>query len=445
MYKNLITIKRFLNRVFFFTFRNLFDIFCSQDNSTMLIEAAKGGHTHVVQLLLDFPNNVMIQQQVATAAAAAAVAPHPPGSHSNASTQPPSPAPTPTATQTTPGLHEVPEAVRAAVPPHEEPTPASLATPTTTTKPVAAATPQSQGKNAVQKSLLRKLRPSINLEGSSPSTAQDVEKRLMAMEKAMAAETEFLAKGLDPELLSQKSITQLKDLETKLKLEEEKILQKKILEELQRVEEELQVTPHILLGESVPPPQLAAELPPSGAPSSSGSSSSASPPATKVKVLDIPLDDISKGLTNISLPPAGDITFSGLPPNFFSPICTATLPASFYGSPASKVPPHLGQSLSALSQQGIDLGAMANQTTGFSLASMPSLSFQAPSAVTSASNTSIQNAPVPTAAQILGDVPTSFHTAAVPPDSTTMGFNVASPTTIQERPKAKPVSKKDGK
>ncbi|XP_059471305.1 ankyrin repeat domain-containing protein 17 isoform X2 [Neocloeon triangulifer] len=410
-----------------------------KDNSTMLIEAAKGGHTHVVQLLLDYPNNVMIQQQVATAAAAAAAAaPLPPGSHSNASTQPPSPAPTPTATQTTPGLHEAPDGVRTAVPPHEEIAPTPSAS-TTSAKVAASAAPApSQGKSAVQKSLIRKFRPSINLEGS-PAYTQDVEKRLMSM-----AETDFLAKGIDPGLLSQKSITQLKDLETKLKLEEEKILQKKILEELQRVEEELQVTsPHILLGEPVPPAQLAAELPPSGAPSSSGSSSSASPPATKVKVLDIPLDDISKGLTNITLPPASDITFSSLPPNFFSPLCTATLPASFYGSPASKVPPHLGQSLSALSQQGIDLGAMANQT-GFTLASMPSLSFQAPTAVTSASTTSIQNAPVPTAAQILGDVPTSFH-AVTPPDSTTLGFNVAAPTPIQDRPKAKPVSKKDAK
>lgn len=408
----------------------------------MLIEAAKGGHTHVVQLLLDFPNNVMIQQQVASAAAAAAaVAPHPPGSHSNASTQPPSPAATPTATQTTPGLHEVPEAVRAAVPPHEE---AASAPSASSGKPgaAAAASAQSQSKAAVQKSLLRKFRPSINLEGLTPAPGveKDVEKRLMAMEKAIAVD-EYLAKGLDPELLSQKSITQLKDLETKLKLEEEKILQKKILEELQRVEEELQVTsPHILLGEPIP----SAELQASGAPSSSGSSSSASPPATKVKVLDIPLDELSKGMSNIASIPPGDITFSNIPPNLFSPLCTATLPASFYGSPASKVPPHLGQSLSALSQQGIDLGAMANQT-GFSLASMPSLSFQAPQAVTSASSTSIQNAPVPTAAQILGDVPTTFHTAPVPPDSTTLGFNVASPTTIQERPKAKPVSKKDGK
>lgn len=31
-----------------------------KDNSTMLIEAAKGGHTTVVQLLLDYPHSIMI-------------------------------------------------------------------------------------------------------------------------------------------------------------------------------------------------------------------------------------------------------------------------------------------------------------------------------------------------------------------------------------------------
>ncbi|XP_065353147.1 ankyrin repeat domain-containing protein 17 isoform X5 [Cloeon dipterum] len=411
-----------------------------KDNSTMLIEASKGGHTHVVHMILDYPNSVMTQQQVAIAtAAAAAVAPHPPGSLSNSSTQPPSPAPTPTATQSTPGLHEVPEAVRAAAPPIEDTAPAPSSA--TATTPVNAAksgmSAAVQGKSSAQKSAVRKSRPGSTQEGSPPAT-QDVDKRFVTL-----AETEFLAQGLDPELLSQKSMTQLKDLESKLKLEEEKNLQKKIMEELQRVEEELVSTPHKLLGEPAPTTQQAAELPPSGAPSSSGSSSSASPPATKVKVLDIPFEDINKGITNISLPT--DLTFSSLPPNFFSPLCATTLPVSFYGSPASKVAPQLGQSLSALSQQGIDLGAMANQT-GFSLASMPSISFQAPTAVTSASTTSIQNAPVPTAAQILGDVPTSFHAAAAAaPDSTTIGFNLASPTTIQDRPKAKPVSKKDGK
>lgn len=54
-----------------------------QDNSTMLIEAAKGGHTNVVQLLLDYPHSIMMSP------------PHPPA-----------------------GLHEVPEAVR--VLPQEE-------------------------------------------------------------------------------------------------------------------------------------------------------------------------------------------------------------------------------------------------------------------------------------------------------------------------------------
>lgn len=31
-----------------------------KDNSTTLIEAAKGGHTAVVQLLLDYPHSVML-------------------------------------------------------------------------------------------------------------------------------------------------------------------------------------------------------------------------------------------------------------------------------------------------------------------------------------------------------------------------------------------------
>lgn len=32
----------------------------------MLIEAAKGGHTNVVQLLLDYPHSMMLNQQGAT-------------------------------------------------------------------------------------------------------------------------------------------------------------------------------------------------------------------------------------------------------------------------------------------------------------------------------------------------------------------------------------------
>ena len=39
----------------FFTF-----IFLVQDNSTMLIEAAKGGHTTVVQMLIDYPNSLVV-------------------------------------------------------------------------------------------------------------------------------------------------------------------------------------------------------------------------------------------------------------------------------------------------------------------------------------------------------------------------------------------------
>ena len=40
-----------------------------KDNSTMLIEAAKGGHTTVVQMLIDYPNSLVtpsVVEQVRT-------------------------------------------------------------------------------------------------------------------------------------------------------------------------------------------------------------------------------------------------------------------------------------------------------------------------------------------------------------------------------------------
>jgi ankyrin repeat domain-containing protein 17 len=66
----------------------------------MLIEAAKGGHTSVVQLLLDYPHSIMM------------ATPHP---HSTAVATGVSGAQTqtaPGAVSSTGGLHEVPEAVR---------------------------------------------------------------------------------------------------------------------------------------------------------------------------------------------------------------------------------------------------------------------------------------------------------------------------------------------
>ncbi|XP_017781821.1 PREDICTED: ankyrin repeat domain-containing protein 17-like isoform X2 [Nicrophorus vespilloides] len=45
-----------------------------KDNSTMLIEAAKGGHTNVVQLLLDYPHSMMLNHQPTAVVAAAAAA-----------------------------------------------------------------------------------------------------------------------------------------------------------------------------------------------------------------------------------------------------------------------------------------------------------------------------------------------------------------------------------
>ena len=69
----------------------------------MLIEAAKGGHTSVVQLLLDYPHSIMM------------TTPHPHNTSAGASGAPQSAT---GAVSSTGGLHEVPEAVRV-VPPED--------------------------------------------------------------------------------------------------------------------------------------------------------------------------------------------------------------------------------------------------------------------------------------------------------------------------------------
>ena len=38
--------------------------YCFQDGSTMIIEAAKGGHTNVVKLLLEWPNRLMLNSSI---------------------------------------------------------------------------------------------------------------------------------------------------------------------------------------------------------------------------------------------------------------------------------------------------------------------------------------------------------------------------------------------
>ena len=46
-----------------------------KDNSTMIIEAAKSGHTQVVQLLLDYPNSILVTSELAQISAAGMAAP----------------------------------------------------------------------------------------------------------------------------------------------------------------------------------------------------------------------------------------------------------------------------------------------------------------------------------------------------------------------------------
>ncbi|XP_014270909.1 ankyrin repeat domain-containing protein 17 isoform X5 [Halyomorpha halys] len=190
-----------------------------KDNSTMLIEAAKGGHTNVVQLLLDYPHSIMMSnaqqgQQVANAAGPA-------------------------------GFHDVPDTVRALPPPiaaDQQPDTTNTAKqpPTiTTTSRVEII----NGKHIPipgQKSLLRKNR-AVNTMEVSPLTSPEVQQ----------VRNEPGDGGVKEEPIK-KEKTQLP--KAPLSLETSQFIQRQqIVEELQRVEEELKEKGTVLDGGPISP------------------------------------------------------------------------------------------------------------------------------------------------------------------------------------------------
>uniref|UniRef100_A0A0A9WC50 Ankyrin repeat and KH domain-containing protein 1 n=1 Tax=Lygus hesperus TaxID=30085 RepID=A0A0A9WC50_LYGHE len=225
-----------------------------KDNSTMLIEAAKGGHTNVVQLLLDYPHSIMMRS----------------GEHSGAPTQQQVTSAT-TATSTTTGLHDVPEAVRAH---HHDDTKsqaalgrvtdqaqagaAAVAAATTTSAPgavspgtagtvkhpatpcgaVTAQTQQHQGQTSVStntigtnnKSLLRKTRlTAVDINTLTSPEAQQVRNQPPLPPPVVELPTD------DPN----KGIALIAKPPTSLSLETQFFQRQQIVEELQRVEQEL--------------------------------------------------------------------------------------------------------------------------------------------------------------------------------------------------------------
>lgn len=136
----------------------------------MVIEAAKGGHTNVVHLLLDYPHSVMMQatadgevRKIPLVAPAAAPAATPAVAPAVAPTGVPAPEP------------EEPGPPPAPAPPGPMPGPVPAAVPAAA-PPGAPATSTAPGPMVqVQRSLLRKLRPPTAAEpGLTSAEAQQV-------------------------------------------------------------------------------------------------------------------------------------------------------------------------------------------------------------------------------------------------------------------------------
>ncbi|XP_058852019.1 ankyrin repeat and KH domain-containing protein 1-like isoform X6 [Acipenser ruthenus] len=182
-----------------------------KDGSTMLIEAAKGGHTNVVSYLLDYPNNILS-------------------------------VPAPDMSQLTPPSHDhsqaprVPVQALAMVVPPQEPdrAPSNIAAP----PPVAnkgASKQRSSPLQVAEHDLLPPFHPYQPLECIVEETEgklNELGQRISAIEKAQLQSLE---------LIQGEPLTKDKIEELKKSREEQVQKKKKILKELQKVERQLQL------------------------------------------------------------------------------------------------------------------------------------------------------------------------------------------------------------
>uniref|UniRef100_A0A8C2IHQ2 Ankyrin repeat and KH domain containing 1 n=1 Tax=Cyprinus carpio TaxID=7962 RepID=A0A8C2IHQ2_CYPCA len=183
-----------------------------KDGSTMLIEAAKGGHTNVVSYLLDYPNNILS-------------------------------VPAPDLSQLTPPSHDTSQAPRvpfqalAMVVPPQEPdrVPSTIPTPPPVTSKGYSLQSNSVASGGLDADLLPPFHPYQPLECIVEETEgklNELGQRISAIEKAQLQSLE---------LIQGEPLTKDKIEELKKSREEQVQKKKKILKELQKVERQLQL------------------------------------------------------------------------------------------------------------------------------------------------------------------------------------------------------------
>uniref|UniRef100_A0A672ZZ36 Ankyrin repeat and KH domain containing 1 n=1 Tax=Sphaeramia orbicularis TaxID=375764 RepID=A0A672ZZ36_9TELE len=181
-----------------------------KDGSTMLIEAAKGGHTNVVSYLLDYPNNILS-------------------------------VPAPDLSQLTPPSQDVPrvpfQALAMVVPPQEpDRAPSNIATPPPVSSKAALqpGVPSSVGRGPEAEPL-----PPFHLCQPLECIVEETEGKLNELGQRISAIEKAQLQSL--ELIQGEPLTKDKIEELKKSREEQVQKKKKILKELQKVERQLQL------------------------------------------------------------------------------------------------------------------------------------------------------------------------------------------------------------
>ncbi|XP_069051450.1 ankyrin repeat and KH domain-containing protein 1 isoform X4 [Lepisosteus oculatus] len=183
-----------------------------KDGSTMLIEAAKGGHTNVVSYLLDYPNNILS-------------------------------VPAPDLSQLTPPSHDqsqvprVPFQALAMVVPPQEPdrVPSNIAAP----PPVANKGASKQRSSPLQVTAEQDLLPPFHPYQPLECIVEETEGKLNELGQRISAIEKAQLQSL--ELIQGEPLTKDKIEELKKSREEQVQKKKKILKELQKVERQLQL------------------------------------------------------------------------------------------------------------------------------------------------------------------------------------------------------------
>ncbi|KAK9744180.1 Ankyrin repeats (3 copies) [Popillia japonica] len=384
-----------------------------KDNSTMLIEAAKGGHTSVVQLLLDYPHSMMLNQQGPTTATNLSILPGQVGSRD-------SPLPSslntpinffqPPPNLSSSVLQEVPEAVRI----------------------ISQDEAQSQNVDVGKNVHSSPGRLTENQEAqqvrSQPLTLSDLEDPDIY---AATATIDFLSKE-DP-TFSEKNGSIIDYVKRKKQINmisgssstDEGSTQKKqqILEELHRVDREFhgkqQSHSHLLLSQyGVPQEQCTS--------TTTGKQQSHS--HLLLSQYGVPQEQCTSTTTNSALPHTLNIDIAmqqqqglgtGMPSSMF-PATNLQVHNAFYTGAA------------CLQSPGVPLKLAVSSDTGtFAPSQGPPTFYFAPL------NTSVA-VPLSTATTSSASQPIKLQTV-------TSHADVSQSTAISDRPKAKPVSKKEGK